>query len=650
MPPEASSRSKTYFPKIWGNKRRSHRTAIAGVWLVAGCTASPRQDLRDIRAHWVRGCAPAADAPLTQINLDALGDFDPSLTTHAVLDESGATAPLTIPVATRAVVADATNGFGEWTGVGDVSDTGDVGDVGVSLWPAVATCTLARSPSYPTQASGQSFGVAPDSGFVLVSGGATSDATSALAFDVDTGVTTVIPSDEGPRTRRQAATTTEFGADLLVAGGRDPETSEPLGSADVFDPTSLSFQDSRVELESPRADHAAVVLASGETLLVGGVGTDGIPVRTLEAISPLTRQYRISGLTDLEVARKNPTAIRLSDDRVLVAAGVDGSDDPVELLEWLTADGARVDQESSALATADEAATIGRAFAAMPGGSVLVVGGCRLLGAGDPPCDATCNGGAGCASDEVLWLTRDGTPTVLPDALDVTAATPLLVAGEEGRPWLLADGPDGSRVLRRFNPWEGTFVPADTPVTVPQDPNTRGVATDAGLLVWLGGGNAGDLPSLTAYRHGTRGPFTDAVAPLLLGSTDGLSLDRPLGADVARDPNDGDVLLTASGATLVVTDTTYADVSVAVDVRAGPPPTIALADRNYGDASCPWPATPDPPFTAELDRIGAEVRLTVANKTRVCVGDAGRVSVSIVGTGETVYVRSVTVRRSIGTR
>jgi hypothetical protein len=646
MPPEASSRSKTYFPKIWGNKRRSHRTAIAGVWLVAGCTAAPRQELRDIRAHWVPGCAPAADAPSTQINLDALGDFDPSLTTHAVLDESTAAAPLTIPVATRAVVADATNGFGEWTGIGDVGDTGDVG---VSLWPAGATCPLAASSSYPTQASGQSFGVAPDSGFVLVSGGTTSDATSALAADVDTGVMTVIPSDDGPRTRREAATTTEFGADLLVAGGRDPETSEPLDSADVFDPAALAFQNDRVALESPRADHAAVVLASGETLLVGGVGADGNPVRTLEAISPSTRQYRISGLTDLEVARKNPSALRLSDDRVLVAAGVDASNEPVEVLEWLAADGSRVDQESSALATADEAATTGRAFAAMPGGSVLVVGGCRLLAASEPSCDTPCNGGAGCASDEVLWLTRDGTPTVLPDALDVTAATPLLVAGEEGRPWLLADGANGGRVLRRFNPWESTFVPADTPVTVPQDPTARGVATDPGLLVWLGGENAGDLPSLTAYRHGTRGQFTDAVAPLLLGSTDGLSLDRPLGADVARDPSDGDVLLTAAGATLVLTDTTYADVSVAVDVRAGAPPTISLADRTYGDASCPWPATPEPPFIAELDRIGTEVRLTVASKTRVCAGNGGRVSVSIVGTGETVDVRSVTVRRSIGT-
>lgn len=583
---------------------------------------------------------------MTQINLDALGDFDPSLITHAVLDESTSAAPLTIPVATRAVVADVTNGFGEWTGIGAV---GDSGAIGVSLWPAGATCPLAASSTYPTQASGQSFGVAPDSGLVLVSGGTASDATSALALDVDTGVTTVIPSEDGPRTRREAATTTEFGADLLVAGGRDPETSEPLGSADVFDATSLSFQVNRVELESPRADHAAVVLASGETLLVGGVGSDGNPLRTIEAISPSTRQYRISGLTDLEVARKNPSALRLSDDRVLVAGGVDGSNDPVELLEWLTADGSRIDQESSALATADESATTGRAFAEMPGGGVLVVGGCRLLGAGNPPCDAPCSGGAGCASDEVLWLTRDGTPTVLPDALDVTAATPFLVAGEEGRPWLLADGPNGGRVLRRFNPWEGTFVPADTPVTVPQDPDARALATDPGLIVWLGGENAGDLPSLTAYRHGTRGPFTDAIAPLLLGSTDGLSLDRPLGPGVARDSNDGDVLLTTAGAALIVTDTTYADVSVAVDVRAGAPPTITLADRAYGDGSCPWPAAPEPPFTAELDRIGAEVRLTIAGKTQVCPGNSGRVSVSIVGTGETVDVRSVAVRRSIGT-
>ena len=106
-------------------------------------------------------------------------------------------------------------------------------------------------------------------------------------------------------------------------------------------------------------------------------------------------------------------------------------------------------------------------------------------------------------------------------------------------------------------------------------------------------------------------------------------------------------MLTSSDATLVLTDTTYADLTLTVSVRAGSPPAVTLGAVTFGVASCPWPkADLGVPYDATLGRVGGTVRLAVAGKTLDCVGPEGRVSVSLRPTVGELDVRQITVSRS----
>ncbi len=585
-----------------------------------------------MNVHWLPGCAPGETAPPAVLDLEALGDFDPGADTHAVLDESARGERLGVPADSRAFTLEADDGFGHWTGESTLRTTGAVD---LSLWPVGGACTLPTPAAYPAKGGGQGIGVSD--GLVLVVGGVGAP-SSALVLDTDSGGATLVDANDGPRTRRSGATVTAFGNALLVAGGTDTDAGTTLGSADVFDVASRRFEPDRVELESPRTRHAAVTLASGETLLVGGVGAEGRPLATLEAISPASRRYRISGLTDLLVARADPLALRLTDDRVLVAGGTDATGAPVEQLEWLAADASRVELESVALVHAD-APTTGRAFVAMPGGSALAVGGCTPGSGGEA-------GTAGCLpSRDVYWIPRDGAAIALPNALDVDvdAARPLLAPGAEGRPWLVASGPGGSRVLRRFDPWLARFVVPESAPLGPQDPEASFFAADPGLLLWLS--SDGDAVSLSGFRHGTRNAYSESLTPLLLASTDGVSLDRP--PVDAFDTQAHELTLRPAEATLSVTDTTYRDLYLSIDMAGGPPPIVLLGTRAFGGEECPWPgAEVSTPYTLALERHDTTVRLVAFDTVRECPGPADRVSVLIEAGGAPVRLRSVRIHRS----
>lgn len=591
-----------------------------------------------------------------EFDLEALGDFPPSADTHEVLGEAAPSGPLAIPAGTRAVTIEATDGFSRLLGA---SALGPSGDVDVALWPGAEACTLVdpHADGYPGSSTAQAAGVAPALGLLLVAGGeggGSPVATGALTIDLTTGTVAHMASSEGPHVRRAGGTVTPFGSDLLVAGGHDPvENQAAVASAEVFDTATRSFDPAILRLEQPRAGHAAVTLATGETLLIGGEDDSRRPLATLVAISPESRQYRISGLADLRAPRVDPVAIRLSDDRVLVASGAESSAPdalPTDTLEWLTVDASRNVRE----AAFSEAAThvvgsgahgkvAGRALVAMPGGSALAVGGCLRDAA-----TASC-----LPSPDVYWITKGGRIDLLPDALGVDASRAELVPGEEGRPWLFATAGDGSRALRRFDPWLGRFVATGAP-TPPADPAARFFAPDPGLVLWLAAGDPGSAKAVSGFRHGTRGPYSQSVAPLLLVDTTGVALDRAVGAgeasptgDASRAPGTGDVVLAAPDATLVLTDTTYADLSLTADVRQGAPPIVLLGAAELGGKECPWPVSaPTAPYEASLARVADRVLLTVAGKTRDCRGPSGRVSVAFrPGDDGELQLHQVTVTR-----
>jgi len=645
-------------PKIWGNTRHGYRTALLVLWLDAGCTTPPPEiTTRAIRAHWLPACPP--ERGTGQLDVDALGDFDPSTNTHAVVDFQEPGSPLDIPDSTRAVVLDADTGFGLFRGA---SSMPEVGDIPVSLWPAAATCTLhAQGAPNLDDVEGVAVGYAPAASVMLFSGGAAHPA-DAFVYDLSNGIEAAIPSARGPRAPRIGATVTPFGSKLLVAGGSDPDAG-PRADADVFDPVTRRFEVDQIALEHARADHAAVVLASNETLLVGGSDANGTLLRGLEVVSPLTKIYRVSGLAALTVARARPQALRLSDDRILVAGGVAADGTPVDALEWLAADASRIEQQSSLESDAGVAPVVDRAFVPMPGGSALAVGGCRLSqitsdGACVPCAEDTGKGPrTGCVAREVIWITHNGIPDVVPSALDVAMSRTLLVAGTEGRPWLVGSTPNGPQLLR-FDPWLGHFSAPDDappapldgfPTTVTQNFEARFFSIEPGLFLWLSrpaDPATTEPPGLYGFRHDTKGQYSATIVPLMLNDQEGVALDR---WDVGKwlDPTTNEVRLDASGNTLVVADTTFQDVGVAVEVSDGAPPMVLLGHRAYGDVSCPWPGpVPDQGYVARLRRVGSQVSLELSGKSVTCPGPEGRVSIWLKSAGPSATVRSIAITRS----
>src|SRR5690606_5314369 len=298
-------------------------------------------------------------------------------------------------------------------------------DVPILLWPEGAACRVPGVDDYPAPGGGQAIGFDPESRHALVVGGGNADVPSAsvAALTSHTG-TGAVRSDESPqanlREPRAHATVTPFGATLLVAGGENPlhgeegARAEPRDTAERFDPGARRFVGS-IPLVEPRSRHAAVVLASGETLLVGGRGALGDALRVLELVSPDSERGSIAGLPALRAPRLSPSAFVLDDGRLFVGGGTSADGAPLAALEWLSGDARQhlAFELAPVIPPRHE-----RAFAPLPGGGVLAVGGCEERPPRDDEdaetCTALCN--RGCppeAGYDAYWIAPDGAITTV---------------------------------------------------------------------------------------------------------------------------------------------------------------------------------------------------------------------------------------------
>lgn len=613
---------------------RPYRTALLTALLALGCGRSDKGATRtlSIEAHYGDHCAPQGAA---QVDLRALGDFDPSAETAEVLPSDAKDTRLVFPADTRAVTAHATTGRSELHGRGVV---GPDGNIDVLLWPTDGDCTLfepSTEGGYPDVESGQALGVSKDGRTLLVVGGGrtTRSSTAALAIDLGTGTASELEPDDAPVVRRAHATVTATETAMVVAGGEDPVAasgSRAQDTAELFDLKTHRFDGSRIELGTPRTRHGAVELESGDVLLVAGAGPDGRPLRTLEVVDPVARRFRINGLADLHTARIDPTVLKLTDDRILVAGGTDEQGEPIAALEWLAPDASRVVNRLDRLPTPP---TRGRAFVAMPGGSALAVGGCEQTTSASDHCHP---------SSRVLWIRRDGTPENL-EPLDEPAPSPVLIPASGARPWLVA----GDLAFFRFDPWQARF---GEPAIAPRRSFLPGpaalVAPDPGLMVGLGLTDSGRV-GVSGFRHDTRCQYSNYVAPLILGGLDGLSPDRAPGDAIDFHPDRGVVGIDSPDATLIITDTTYADVTVEIAVRAGEPPILANDTGPLaGDDSCPWPKAPSGSYIARFVRHEANAMLFIASRKQQCEVPPGRLSLGLRTRGGPVEIERLTVLRT----
>ena len=166
------------------------------------------------------------------------------------------------------------------------------GDLHLTLWDDFSACDLLSEEEamVPASSGGQALTAFADGGALLVAGleppaGRIQDAAFALAWDTQTGER-LAPLARGMGIYRRAfASATPFGRGALVAGGMDPKflPERPVAEALVF--LDGTFQ-GPIQLDEPRARHGAVVLANGETLLVGGEGISGEVLSSLVVVAP----------------------------------------------------------------------------------------------------------------------------------------------------------------------------------------------------------------------------------------------------------------------------------------------------------------------------------------------------------------------------
>ncbi|HXK20464.1 MAG TPA: hypothetical protein VNG33_21790, partial [Polyangiaceae bacterium] len=628
-----------------------------------------------VRVHTLASCDLPPELLHGNLELVALGDFSASNESAEVLSLDHAGAQLQFPVATRAAEGRVSGGLSAFVGYGERRDQGGLD---VLLWPKLSSCVMWRpdgAEGYPGRHGGQAFGYANGAGVVLAAGGndpLVSDAiVGALSFDATNGrLASLDTSSDGVlRQPRAFATATEFGNELVVAGGETPvfgvpETDiEPLANGEVFAPGLGQFTGEQITLQNTRTHHAAVTLADGRTLLVGGrskIGGTSIAQYQLETLDPHSRRAVIG---DTIAARIDPRALRLSDDRIFVGGGVgvDGAlTQPVA--EWLKADGRR-DQTKLSLEVAPR---FERAFVALAGGGVLAVGGCEdrpaisdedakscalVCGHGCPPTDAY----------DAWWIDRDGAATQV--AFEgISAPRPLLLPGSDGSPWLVAASSSAPEIPRlfRFNPWTasdqggrmttGSFVPVPLgdDVRLPKPGLPQPLALEPDTFVWID--DASQHGELVGLRLGTRNRYTQDLALVLL--SDPLDPTRPQHLVPERPLGDGagyDGALTLNGdATVRIADTDYQDVTVDIHLRADVPPLVLLGATELGGASCPWPtgtATGGAFDLASVSRRGRRAELRFHGEKVACEVEAGRLSLGVKSGAVSSTITQLDVKR-----
>ena len=596
-----------------------------------------------------------------RVDLDALGDFPTTAQTSESLSLTAQNVKLGLPLDTLALEARASSDFSDQAYIG-YAPRSDL-RLDVLLWPQGSVCDLSSGGSYPDRLGGQALGYGENSGLLMVAGSDESESPSvvgALTFDTRTGVSEAVD----PRVRsvlsvaRAFATISDFGSELLVAGGEDSLfESAPLNdSAELYDPVAQSFEPELLKLAVPRARHAAVNLRSGEVALLGGSGPDTSATSLVEVVTPSTRTSKL--VDSLWFARSSPVALQLSDGRVFVAGGIDRDGHPVPGLEWREAD-ATLRLDAPFDGSTELPARFDRAFVALPGGAVLAVGGCEDRDpAANEDCRAFCAHGCPPLADttgahryDAYWISPEGTTTPL--NFPLAAGQPVLLPGSDGRPWLIASDGDSldqaggaHRQLYRFDPWHQSFelvavdLGLDAARSVPQF-----VALGSDAFVWLDQREQG--PVLHGMRLGTRSLFSndtdlvqqrdadDATSPAHLSPDHvpgPLSSYDSASASLSFEPTEAG----SQPACVWLTDARFADFSAQIEF-SGLAPSLRLGDFSVvdaasprGEGACTWPAHADAASsTLTLTRNATHLDVKLGEAQSECTLDDTRLPLAV---------------------
>jgi hypothetical protein len=539
----------------WAKGRTSiHRSKAWVPWglLAMGLACGTKNEPRIVSLYTPKACLVAPSAKATYL---ATGDFSPPYEQSISLASVGESLS-SLPSNAESMLVEAE----AFEGVSLIDPTGPVD---VLVLPNEHACQLSENVNPPLAGTrpGATFGLVDVHHALLVGGGSPNDAPSLI--DLGRGaVERVSPTLEVPR---NLASVTPFGTGALVAGGESPpgSTSEGQSStAEIYqsapDGGVGGFTEAPVILVGgARANHGAVVLATGETLLVGG--TDGAHALTsLEYVRPgAPTSVRLS-LT-LSTGRVGPVVFWLPTGKIFVGGGFREDGTPVQSVEWLDGDHL-IDGTSSVIPPVPLCmGAMVQGFAPLEGGAVLAVFGAA------PP--------ANCSN--VLVIRPDFTVDQAPSLSPPPLAPLLLFPGASSSPVLLT-----ADRAQRWNPWSGAWDPPLGPGAVPteSEPTTALLSADPGLGIWLGSD-----AHVWGLRFDTRNAYaTDppTAPPLLLDGTAETAPDRLLpSSDIQFTPEEG--LKLSNGAGVFITDATYADADIDFTAAEGPFRLI-LRDNDTG--------------------------------------------------------------------
>jgi|GEM_PF-948696 len=599
--------------------------AVAALALTSSCSRDPDIVERPIVIYSPRAC-PVSQSQAYSV-IYAGGDFEPSIErppTAGIFLRDVGRAMTELPKETRSVVVDISQGEVDWRGLTDIPPTGPIN---VLVWPGGETCRLTRDVERRTDMALGVFGR-----HFIVAGGRSRDGSQVphtYVGDLSTGA--IARLEFGLNTRRATPSVTLFRAPTdgdgpapaLVAGGHDPDSGigeEPIraiATAEIYVPKVGApsdigdFERLRIDLSEARTRHGAVVLTTGETLLVGGRGPAG-PLRTMEIVDPVTRRARTAGVALLAVARENPTVLRLASGEILVAGGLDARKSQVPTIEWFAPDASRASKRPVDLVTGQE-----RSFVALEAGGALAVIRPEI--------------GASPEFKTVWVVTADGALEPGLPLDPATLDTVRLFPGAEGAPALWT-----GRRWMRWSPWFGGFEAI--PDAPDKGPAMDSIASgDPGLALWLDDRSEAGM-NVTGFRFATRTRFGAVPKPLLVSGTDQLAPDRLAGTagnSIAFDPARGLVL--GTGASAFLTDVTFADFELELDVTAAAP-TIVLrpergAELEVGGVSCAFAQNANQ--TLDVKRRGRRVTVRVdGGPERTCPTElepGARVSLGLRG-------------------
>jgi hypothetical protein len=614
----------------------------------AACSRDPRFVDRGVFIYSPQACPVSKSEAFAVIY--GSGDFDPSDQKPAVaslfLRDDGAVFS-DLPPATRALLVDVShlsNGSA-WRGVGAVPNSGPVD---VLVWPNDEVCSLTRSVESRNDPTERDTTLAVLGRTFMVTGGLQAPGAAVphtYVGDLSTGM--LEAAENSTLEPRAFATVTPFAAPgeggdampALVAGGQDPEKENPSDPLDI--PTKEPFEVAdtaevyrpdpsapgsigrfhredpldTIRLSVPRTQHGAVVLSDGRTLLVGGRGVGGGVLDQIEAIDPVDRESHREGFISLAHARARPDVIRLANGEVLVYGGVGIDGRTLGSFEWLDRQGIRLPRQTPDLVPGLEHGIVPLAA----GGALVVI----------KPVDP--NG----AFPTVWVVSAEGTlePAIPLDPKELLHVH--LFRGAGGAPVLFTGKPRG---WWRWDPWFGVFQRIlDAPIDGPRsDVIANG---DDGLALWFEerGGTAGMY--VQGYRFDAKTEYAE-LPPMLAGEPSPAYLapdrlaNRP-GSSITYDPAVG--LLVGPGASAFLTDVTYADFTVDVDVVQAAPEIVLRQESGVelavGGAECAFGQNAQKTLHVERRRGTVTVRADDQD-ARECgtkLPDGARVSVGVRG-------------------